>query len=111
MDPSHPKPTVLSSNADLGNKGPKNTNTSPRRGKKQRAKVQIKKLARELVKGKSPDSDSQVPPVGSKRDGKHIFEDGGEDSRTKKRCTKPGISQPTYNERSAVAAVQHRREQ
>ena len=71
----------------------------------------IKKLARELGKGKSPDSDSQVPPVGSKRDGKHIFEDDGEDSRTKKRCTKSGISQPTIDERSAVAAVQHRREQ
>ena len=111
VDPSHPKPTALSSNADLGNKGFKNANTSPSQGKKQRAKVQIKKLARELGKGKSPDSDSQVPPVGSKRDGKHIFEDDGEDSRTKKRCTKPGISQPTIDERSAVAAVQHRREQ
>ena len=111
VDPSHPKPTDLSSNADLGNKGSKNTNTSPSRGKKQRAKVQIKKLARELGKGKSIDSDSQALPVGSKRDGKHVFEDDGEDTRTKKRCTASGISQPTYDERSVVAAVQHRREQ
>ena len=111
VDPSYTKPTGLPSNNDLGNKGPKNTNTSPSRGKKQRAKVQIKKLARELGKGKSIDSDSQAPPVGSKRNGKHVFEDDGEDTRTKKRCTASGISQPTYDVRSAVAAVQHRREQ
>ena len=46
-----------------------------------------------------------------KRDGKHVFEDGGEDTRAKKRCTASGISQPLYDERSAMAAVQHRREQ
>ena len=111
VDPSLSKPTIMPSNDNLGSKSPKNTNTSPSRGKKQRAKVQIKKLARELGKGKSIDSNSQAPPVGSKRDGKLVFEDGGEDTRAKKRCTASGISQTTYNERSAVAAVQHRREQ
>ena len=77
VDPSHPKPIALSTNADLGKGGFKEANTSPIRGKKQRAKVQIKKLARELGKGKGPGSDTQVPSVGSKRDGKHIFEDDG----------------------------------
>ena len=105
------KPISLSTNTDKEKWGIKEASTSPVRGKKQKAKVQIKKLSKELGKGKGPNSDTPVPLVGSKRDGKHIFEDNGEDSRTKKRCTKSGISQPTIDERSAVAAVQHRREQ
>ena len=91
--------------------GTKEASTSPVRGTKQKAKFQIKNLARELGKGKGPDSETQVPLVGSKWDGKLIFEDSGEDSKTKKRCTKSGISQPTIDERSAVATVQHRWEQ
>ena len=111
VDPSLSKPTILLTNDNIGIKSPKNSNTSPSRGKKQRAKVQIKKLARELGKGKSIDPNSQAPPVGSKRDGKLVFEDGGEDTRAKKRCIASGISQPLSDERSAVAAAQHRREQ
>ena len=46
----------------------------------------------ERGKGKGPNSEAQFPLVGTKHDGKLIFEDNGEDSRTKKRCTKSGIS-------------------
>ena len=47
----------------------------------------------------------------NKRAGKLIFEDEEDDYRTKKRCTQSGISQPILDEISAVAAVQHCREQ
>ena len=45
VDPSHPKPIALSTNGVLGKGGFKEANTSPFRGKKQRAKVQIKKIS------------------------------------------------------------------
>ena len=47
----------------------------------------------------------------NKRERKLIFEDEEDDYKTKKRCTQSGISQPILDEISAVAAVQHRREQ
>jgi len=68
-------------------------------------------MAREKGKAKGPAAEALSPLVGSKRVGKLIFEDEEEDYRTKKRCTQSGISQPILDEISAVAAVQHRREQ
>ena len=86
------KPISLSTNTDKEKPETKEANTSPVRGKKLKAKVQIKKLAKEKGKGNGPDSEAQFLLVGTKRDGKLIFEDNEEDSRTKKRCTKSGIS-------------------
>ena len=112
MEVSSPlKPTLLPINAEKEKLETKEASTSPVRGKKLKAKVQIKKLAREKGKGNGPDFEAQFLLVGSKHAGKLIFEDNEEDSRTKKRCTMSGISQPTLDERSAVAAVQHYREQ
>ena len=93
MEASIPfKPISLSTNTDKEKPETKEANTSPVRGKKLKAKVQIKKLAKEKGKGKGPDSEAQFPLVGTKRDEKIIFEDNEEDSITKKRCTKSGIS-------------------
>ena len=75
MEASSPfKPISLSTNTDKEKPETKEANTSPVRGKKLKAKVQIKKLAKEKGKGKGPDSKAQFPLVGTKRDGKLIFE-------------------------------------
>ena len=111
MDVSSPiKPTPLPINTDKGKLEVKTASTSPLPRKKTKTKVQIKKLAREKGNTKGPTSDAMSPPVGSKRAGKLVFEDEEEVNR-KKRCTQSGIPQPILDEISAVAAVQHRREQ
>ena len=111
LDVSSPlKPTPLLINTGREEPEVRIASTSPLPRKKPKAKVQIKKMAREKGKVNGPASETQSPSVGSKRVGKLIFEDEEEDYRTKKRCTKSGISQPILDEISAVAAVQHRRE-
>nr|POE57369.1 uncharacterized protein CFP56_47995 [Quercus suber] len=79
--------------------------------KKPKAKVQLKKIAREKGRAKDSKSEVQLIPVGSKRTGKLIFEEEVENLCSKKRCTEAGTFHLTPDERSAVAALQHRREQ
>ena len=56
-------------------------------------------------------SEEQLIPVGSKRMANQIYVEGEELLCSKKRCIEEGILLPTTNERSAVTALQHRREQ
>nr|POF20338.1 hypothetical protein CFP56_54096 [Quercus suber] len=99
IDVSSPlKPTPLPINAGREEPEIKTESIGPLPRKKPKAKVQIKKMAREKGNAKGPASETQFPSVGSKRAGKLIFEDEEEDLRTKKRCTKLGISQPFLNE-------------
>ena len=70
----------------------KTASTGPIPGKKPKAKVQIKKMAREKGNVKGPASETQLPSMGSKCAGKLIFEEEEEDFKTKKRCTETGIS-------------------
>ena len=67
-------------------------------GKKPKAKVQLKKIAREKGKAKELVFEEQLIPIGSKRTGKVIFEEEVENLNSKKRCTKVGTPQPTLNE-------------
>lgn len=77
--------------------------------KKPKAKVQLKKIAREKGKAKELVFEEQLIPT--KRTSKLIFEEEVENLSSKKRCTKVGTPQPTLNEISAVTALQHHQEQ
>nr|POE59914.1 hypothetical protein CFP56_39483 [Quercus suber] len=88
----------------------KEDTTGPIAEKKIKAKVHIKKLAREHSKNKSPQPDAVLLPVGTKRGGKLIFEDDEEVFTQKKQRTAVNINQTESEVRSAVAARQHRRE-
>ena len=78
--------------------------------KKTKAKVHIKKIAREHHRNKSPQPDTELLPVGKKRGGKLIFDEEEEIIMQKRRCTAVSTNQTESAERSAVAATQHRRE-
>ena len=80
-------------------------------GKKPKAKVQLKKIARGKGKAKDLASEAQLTLVSSKRMSNQIFEEGEEILCSKKRCTEASILLLTPDERSAVTALQHRREQ
>nr|POE84238.1 hypothetical protein CFP56_71179 [Quercus suber] len=78
--------------------------------KKAKAKVHLKKMAREHNRNKNPQSETELIPVGKKRGGKLVFDEEEEVIVQKRRCTAVNTNQTESAERSAVAAMQHRRE-
>ncbi|KAL0014929.1 hypothetical protein SO802_001998 [Lithocarpus litseifolius] len=70
--------------------GPLTTSMGQSGGKKPKATVQLKKIAREKGKAKGLLSEMPQTPVGSKRPGKLIFEKDEEIPSSKKRCTEAG---------------------
>ena len=78
--------------------------------KKTKAKVHIKKIAREHHRNKSPQPVTELLPVGKKKGGKLIFDDEEEVIMQKRCCTEVNTNQTESAERSAVAATQRRRE-
>lgn len=112
MEVSSPlKPTPQPTSINKPELGSLTKSTGQVSEKKPKAKVQLKKIAREKGRAKDSKSEVQLIPVGSKRTGKLIFEEEVENLYTKKRCTETGTFHPTPDERLAVAALQHRREQ
>ncbi|KAL0004280.1 hypothetical protein SO802_011841 [Lithocarpus litseifolius] len=109
--PIEPTPPVQAAPISMCESGPLSKSMGQRGGKKPKAKVHLKKIARDKGRAKAPESEIQQIPVGSKRLGKLLFEEEEEIPSPKKRCIEAGPPQPTIEERSAVAALQHRREQ
>lgn len=76
---------------------------------KGKVRRQLKKIAREKGKNKSPTSKIQTQILGTKRVGKLIFSE--EEAPTQKRhCSETIKFQNDMEDRTAVAAGQHRRE-
>ena len=107
MDVSSPLKTSINANrrntAQLDSIG-------PIAEKKAKAKVHIKKIAREHHRNKSPQPDTKLLPVGKKKGGKLIFDEEEEVIMQKKRCTEVNTNQNEFVERSAVATTQCHRE-
>ena len=78
--------------------------------KKTKTKVHIKKIAREHNRNKSPQPVKELLLVGKKRGGKLIFDEEEEIIMQKRRCIEVHTNQTESAERSAVAAMQRRRE-
>ena len=107
MDVSSPLKT--STNTEQGNTTQLDS-SGPAAEKKTKAKVHIKKIAREYHRNKSPQLDKELLSVGKKRGRKLIFDEEEEVIMQKKRCTEAHTNQTVSEERSAVAAMQRRRE-
>ena len=68
---------------------------------------ELSRLIRSWEKGKANElvfEENQIP-IGSKRTGKLIFEDEAENLSSKKLCIEASTPQPTFNEKSAMAAL------
>ena len=102
MDVSSPLKT--SSNTVQGNTTQLDS-IGPVAEKKTKAKVHIKKIAREHHKNKSPQSVKELLSVGKKRGGKLIFDEEEEIIMQKRRCTEVHTNQTEFAERSAVVAM------
>ena len=105
------KPISQPTSSSKSELGPLTKCTGQVQEKKSKPKVQLKKIAREKGKTKDLASEEQLIPVGSKRMANQISVEGEELLCSKKRCTEEGLLLPTTNVRSAVTALQYRREQ